>query len=94
MKYEFMGILKPFLPEDVRGKLQQGIERVLKSKCGNIMTSDIWGKRHFSYKMKGHEEGYYILYQLEIPKEHLQEIQTELRLISDLLRFVIIGREK
>jgi small subunit ribosomal protein S6 len=93
MKYEFMGILKPFLPEDVRSKLQQSIEKIFTSRGGKIQKRDMWGKRHFAYKIKGHEEGYYILIMLDLPSDALEEIQSELRVISDLLRYTIIKKD-
>lgn len=94
MKYEFMCIIKPFLPEDVRVKLHEHIKKNFESVGGKIVKEDIWGKRHLAYKIKGHEEGYYILFDLELPKEKVDEVSKELRLMGDLLRFVIIGKEE
>ena len=93
MKYEFMGILKPFLPEDVRVKLQEEIKKKFRDVGGEVIDEDIWGKRHLSYKIKGHEEGYYILYNVEIPKGKLDSVIKELRTESDLLRYVFVTLE-
>lgn len=93
MKYEFMGILKPFLPEDVRVKLQENIKKRIGDVGGSIIDEDIWGKRHLAYKIKGHEEGYYILYNIELPKGKLDEIIRELRTENDLLRYIFVKVE-
>jgi ribosomal protein S6 len=82
MKYEFMGILKPFLPEDVRVKLQENIKKRIVEAGGSVTEEDIWGKRHLAYKIKGHEEGF--------PKGKLDEIISELRTENDLLRYMFV----
>ena len=94
MKYEFLGILKPFVPEDVRGKLQDNIKKAIKSCGGEVLKEDIWGKRHLAYKIQGHEEGYYILYGLELPSDKVIELKNEFGMINDLLRYVLIKEDK
>lgn len=89
MKYEFMGILKPFLPEDVRVKLHKEIIGIFNAAGGKILKEDVWGKRHLAYKIKGHEEGYYILLNLELPSENIEDVNKELKMINDLLRYMI-----
>ena len=90
-----MGILKPFLPEDVRLKVLENIKGVIESNKGKILKENIWGKRHLAYKIKGHEEGYYILYGIDLPCEKIEEINKEFRMINDLLRYIVIQeREK
>ncbi len=94
MKYELMMILKPFLPEDVRKKLLENIEGCIKKFKGEVEKEDIWGKRHLAYKIKGHEEGYYVLYDLSLPSNEVKSLEAELKLIGDILRFMIVRKEK
>ena len=88
-EYEFMGIIKPFLPEDVRIKLLEDIKKVFTSKGGEIEGEDIWGKRHLAYKIGEHGEGYYLVLRVKVPKRVLKEIDEELRMTNDLLRYII-----
>jgi small subunit ribosomal protein S6 len=94
MQYEFMAIIKPFLPEDIRVKLQGNIKRIFTSKGGKVEKEDVWGKRHLAYKIKGHEEGYYIVYDIILDEVKLSSAQEELKLINDLLRFIVTKKEK
>jgi len=94
MKYEFMVVLKPFLPEDVRVKLQSDIKNIFEKNGAKFEKEDLWGKRHLAYSIKGHEEGYYILYDLTLPKGGVDKINTDLRLISDILRYILIKKGK
>jgi len=88
-KYEFMGIIKPFLPEDVRIKLLKSIKKVFTSRGGEIIDEDIWGKRHLAYKIGEHEEGYYLVLRIKVSKDVIKEIEEDLRMTNDLLRYII-----
>ncbi|MDD3647477.1 MAG: 30S ribosomal protein S6 [Candidatus Dojkabacteria bacterium] len=87
-KYEFIAIIKPFLPEDVRESLVTKIKKIFENAGGKIEKEDIWGKRHLAYKIKGHEEGYYIVYNIELPRGRVGDIKKELNLEMDLLRYM------
>lgn len=94
MKYEMMMILKPMLPEDIRNNLLDKIEDMLKKIKGNVISKDVWGKRHLAYPIKSQEEGYYIVYELEMPEEKAPEFQHELKFMNDILRFLFIKQDK
>jgi small subunit ribosomal protein S6 len=92
--YELMVILKPLLPEDVRNKLLAGMTDVITKLDGKIELKDSWGKRHMAYKIKGHEEGYYIVYKVELPAGAAFKVQQEMKLMSDILRFVLLDESE
>ncbi|MCA9383316.1 30S ribosomal protein S6 [Candidatus Dojkabacteria bacterium] len=94
MDYEMMVILKPLLPEDIRAGVLKRINTLVKEHKGSIKSEDVWGKRHLAYPIKNHEEGYYIVYNLELESDQVQDLQRELKLISDILRFLLIKQEK
>jgi len=93
MKYESMVILKPLLPEDIRAGIQSKLDSLLKKFKGKIISQDNWGKRHLAYPIKKHEEGYYIVYQLDVVPSHIDELKKEFKLMNDILRFLIIKKD-
>jgi len=92
--YELMVILKPLLPEEIRAGIQKKIEKNIKDAKGEILNTDMWGKRHLAYKIKKHEEGYYIVYKIKISPSLSDVFQRELKLMNDILRFILIKSEK
>jgi small subunit ribosomal protein S6 len=92
--YELMVILKPLLPEDIRTGIQKKIEKNIKDAKGEILNIDAWGKRHLSYPIKKHEEGYYIVYKIKLANSLSDSFQKELKLMNDILRFILIKLEK
>lgn len=92
-KYELMVILKPLLPEDIRSGIQNRIEKAVHNAKGAIASTDNWGKRHLAYPIKKHDEGYYIVYQLTLDVDSSDKFQRELKLMNDILRFLLTKLE-
>jgi small subunit ribosomal protein S6 len=88
-KYELMIILKPLLPEDIRGGVQKKIEKLITKGSGKVTGTDVWGKKHLAYPINKHDEGYYIVYKLEMEASFAVEFQKELNLMSDILRSLL-----
>ncbi|MCA9385947.1 30S ribosomal protein S6 [Candidatus Dojkabacteria bacterium] len=94
MKYELMVILKPLLPEDVKSKLITDVEDLVKGLGGKVGASDVWGKRHLAYPINSHEEGYYIVYNIELPGDKAQEFDRKLKLTDGVLRSLRVKEEE
>ncbi|MBD3363111.1 30S ribosomal protein S6 [Candidatus Dojkabacteria bacterium] len=93
MKYELMIILKPLLPEDIKSKIINKIEGLIKENQGEIVSNDVWGKKHLAYPIKKHDEGYYVLYEMQMPTDNVKEFDSELGLINGVLRFLRVKRD-
>lgn len=89
MVYEIMIMFKPLLPDDVRKSVHKDIIALMKEVGGDVEDVDVWGKRYLSYKIKGHNEGYYIVYQVNIPTNKVAEVNRKLRLKQEILRYVV-----
>lgn len=93
MNYELMVIIKPLLPEDIKSKVLKKIEKLVKAADGKINDIDVWGKRHLAYKIKSHEEGYYIVLDLDLNQDKVKEFEHDLKLESDVLRYLLIRED-
>ncbi len=89
-KYELMLALKPSLPENVRLNIQNKIENIVKDNSLGIKNQEVWGKKYFAFDVKKHNEGYFILYNLEQEKdfrgENISKLQRSLFLIGEIIR--------
>ena len=88
-EYEVMIIFKPLLPDDVRKGAHQSIIELVKKLKGKVNDADVWGKRYLAYPIASHDEGYYIVYQIDIPSDGLEKLKIGLERISELLRYVV-----
>lgn len=92
--YELMVVLKPLLPDDFRKEIHKEFVKMIKDAGGDVLDVDVWGKRYLSYKIKGHNEGYYIVYEFEVDPETIPEMNRKLQLKQEILRFIIVKMEK
>lgn len=87
--YEIMVIFKPLLPDDVRKGSHRSLLDLVKKHGGDVINADVWGKRYLAYPIASHEEGYYIVYEVNLPADKVKDVQTEVRRIPEILRSMI-----
>ncbi|KKR06324.1 MAG: 30S ribosomal protein S6 [candidate division WS6 bacterium GW2011_GWF2_39_15] len=87
--YEMMVALKPLLPDDVRKALHKEMSDYVKASNGVVTDVDVWGKRYLAYNIKGHDEGYYIVYNFQMSADAVAELKRKLGLKNEILRFMI-----
>lgn len=92
--YELMVVLKPLLPDDFRKEIHKEFVNMIKDSGGDVLDVDVWGKRYLSYKIKGHNEGYYIVYEFEADPDNIPEMNRKLQLKQEILRFIVVKLEK
>lgn len=92
--YELMVMLKPLLPDDVRKAIHKSVFDLTEELDGKVVDTDVWGKRYLAYKIEGHNEGYYILYQLEMPSSSIKEMRRQLELKQEVLRYMVVRIDK
>lgn len=91
--YELMVVLKPLLPDDFRKEIHKEFVNMVKNFGGEVLDVDVWGKRYLAYKIKGHNEGYYIVYDFKVFPENISEIKRKMQLKQEVLRFMIVNIE-
>jgi len=88
--YEMMVVLKPLLPDDVRKAIHKDFLGVVKEDGGEVIDVDVWGKRYLAYDIKGHNEGYYLVYNFKISTQKLIELRRQLEMKQEILRYLIL----
>lgn len=90
-RYELMVIISPDLGGDAINKRLNAVRDLITSNKGKIFLEDIWGLRDFAYTIKKFDQGFYTVFYFEIDGQHLQEIDTTLRLENEVLRHLIVS---
>lgn len=88
-RYEMMVIFKPLLPDDVRKGSHKAIVDLAKKLGGEVVSADVWGKRYLAYPIMSHDEGYYIVYEVDLEPGTLSEFKEELGRVSEVLRLML-----
>lgn len=93
-KYELLFVLPGTLSENEVAPAAEKIKAVVeKSGSKNVKMQDL-GKSRIAYPIKHIRYGYFQLCQFEAEPKDVSEINNTLRLMSDLLRFVINVKNK
>lgn len=88
--YEMMVALKPLLPDDIRKSLHKEFVDMIEKDGGEVLDVDVWGKRYLAYKIGGHNEGYYIVYDFKVSPGMVNEMKRLLQLKQEILRFMVV----
>ena len=91
--YEMIVALKPLLPDDLRKEIHKEFSDLIKKDGGEVLDVDVWGKRYLAYKINGHNEGYYIVYDFKVFPASIKEIKRQMQLKQEILRFMIVEME-
>ncbi|MBP5204559.1 30S ribosomal protein S6 [bacterium] len=89
--YEMMVALKSLLPDDLRKELHKEFVELIKKFGGDVVDVDVWGKRYLAYKIDGHNEGYYIVYEFKADPKDISEIKRYMQLKPEVLRFMVVN---
>ncbi|HBB64666.1 30S ribosomal protein S6 [candidate division WS6 bacterium RIFOXYD1_FULL_33_8] len=88
--YEMMVVFKPLLPDDLRKSIHKEFMDMMEQGGGEVLDVDVWGKRYLSFKIQGHNEGYYIVYNFRGLPKNINEMKRLLQLKQEILRFMIV----
>ncbi|HEX7259859.1 MAG TPA: 30S ribosomal protein S6 [Candidatus Saccharimonadia bacterium] len=89
--YELVVVLHPDLEIDVDAPIAK-IERLVGGVNGTITKRDNWGKRRLAYPVKKQQYGIYVYFELELPAEAVREIETQLLIIEEVIRFLLVRK--
>ena len=88
--YELMVITRGTLDEQA---VQANVDWVTKRVTelgGTVDKVDHWGKRQFAYEIDHMAEGYYTVFDLQLEGAAHDELERQLRIADDVVRFKMI----
>lgn len=89
-RYELTVIMKPTLDEEARKSQLEQINTLL-SRFGAVLEKvDEWGRRRLAYEIQKTSEGYYYILTFSSEPDAPAEIESRIRIMENLLRYLII----
>ena len=92
-KYETIFIVKPTLGEDSIKEVVDKFKNFIETSA-TIDSFDEWGKRKLAYTIKDNTEGYYVLVNFESEPTFPQELERLYKISEDILKFIVIKKDK
>ena len=91
--YEMLFIIpNKFTDEEAQGVFKK-VGQLISSLEGKITLENYWGKKKFAYPINHEYYGYYGLYEFDLERSLIAEINNKLRLDNDVLRFLVIKKD-
>jgi small subunit ribosomal protein S6 len=91
--YETMYILRPDIAEDEVTNHIDKYNKLLEEFGGNILDSQMRGKRRLAYQISKHREGIYVQLSHQGDGQHIFKIEKAMRLSEDVIRYMTVKQE-
>lgn len=92
--YEAMFIFHPELRDEQLEKEAGVVEELIKTSGAGSVRYQVLGKKVLAYSVEKQKEGFYVNYEFSITPDKISEIKNRLKHRSNILRFMIISKEK
>jgi small subunit ribosomal protein S6 len=89
--YELTYIIRPDVPTTQVDAVLAKITDAIKKARGKVVKTEQWGLRTLSYAIKKHKRGYYTHLGVSMPGEGVAEVEHQLKLSDDVIRFLTVA---
>lgn len=73
--------------------LADQLAAVVEERGGQIAKREHWGLKNLAFRMKKNRKGHYVMFDLDAPSDAIQEMERQMRLNEDVLRYMTIRIE-
>jgi small subunit ribosomal protein S6 len=91
--YECVLIARNDVTQQQVDAIADGIAGQLEAEGGEVKKREYWGLRSLAYRIKKNRKGHYLLLGLDAKPAFITEMERQLRLNEDMLRFMTIRVE-
>jgi len=92
-QYELAFIIRPDVDDEGVTGVVDKVSQFVKSIDGEVTSVDVWGRRALAYPIDNHREGIYVLFQAKMPPSALSELERNLKLSEEIIRYLLIKVE-
>jgi small subunit ribosomal protein S6 len=90
-EYELTFIVQSDLDENAFNDILERVANWIKESGGEVIKTDLWGKRTLAYPIRKQTEGIYVWMQIRIEPRVGAELERNLRFLEPVLRFLLIA---
>ena len=91
--YECVYIARQELTVAQTAQLSKDLIKIISSNDGEIKNQEYWGLRNLAYKIRKNRKGHYTMFHIDSPSSTIIELERNMRLNEDILRYLTIKFE-
>ncbi len=88
--YENVFIARQDLSQAQVDALADQFTAIIKEKGGDVKKRESWGLRNLAFRIRKNRKGHYILMNVDAPPAAIQEVERQMGLNEDVIRFLTI----
>ncbi len=88
--YESVFIARQDISSQQVEGLTETFGKIITDYDGEIAKSEYWGLRNLAYRIKKNRKGHYVLFNIDAPPTAIQELERNMRISEDVLRYLTI----
>jgi small subunit ribosomal protein S6 len=92
--YEVMFIAHPELDDSSLNSLLERARGWVTATGGEVRQLDVWGRRRLAYPIRKQTEGQYVLMQAQMEGNATRELERNMRLAEQILRFQVVRTDQ
>ena len=89
-RYELIFIVQPELSEEETKTITDRYLQIITAQKGSIIKTEDWGKRRLAYDINKQSKGTYILVDFYGPGSMIREIERNLKIDDNILKFLTV----
>lgn len=93
-KYETVYIITPELEMEAIKATIEKFNGIIAENGGTVENFNEWGKQRLAYPIDYKTEGYYVLVNFEGPSELPKEFERKLKNDENIIRFIVVRKDK
>ena len=93
-KYELAVVLSAAIDDEARSATLDRVNDYVEKAGGSITNVDDWGKKKLAYDIQKMSEAYYYFIQFEAETDAPGEIESNVRLMESVIRFLCIKKDE
>ena len=88
--YESVFIARPDITNVQVEAISDSIKAIVAEHGGSATKDECWGLRSLAYRIKKNRKGHYVMLNLDAPAGAISELERNMRLNEDVIRFMTI----
>ena len=92
-KYELAVVVNAKIEDEARAAVIEKVQAYITRFGGQVSDVDEWGKKRLAYEIQKMREGYYYFIHFEAEATAPAEIESRLRIMDNVLRFLCVRQE-
>ena len=93
-KYELAVVLSAAITDEERAAALEKVQGFITRAGGTITNVDDWGKKKLAYEIRKMNEAYYSFIRFEAETSAPAQVEENVRLMEQVIRFLCVNREE